>query len=617
MTTTSISKWITFLRKYGPIPRNDNMYDEAIQRALKKNNIQPIKFETPYLQELINNFQSDFPKSVILTGTAGDGKTFCCREIWEKLGGSKEDWEKEEKIQELPIKQKKLIIIKDLSELKDEEKTQLLPQIAEAIINHDNTDNVYLIAANDGQLIEAWNIAENTPHVEKARQLIEILLVEDKKEKSDFNLLLYNLSRLNNEEIFSRILDAVLNHSGWEECNQCPYQNAVDIYQRCPILENKTRLEGNNDQQLMRQRIIDLLELSRHNGMHLPIRQLLLLITNLILGHPDAKDKVLNCNQIPEILEAKTAHLASLYSNLFGENLSVRKRNKTDVFVTLRYFGIGTESTNPIDNILIFGEDDPELKKDYEALVLNDDYYGANSQFRIAQKSYLEGNDSQENRENFLNMLQAQRQRLFFTIPKHRVSELNLWKLTAFQYAGEYLEKVCRTLQQNNQLPKTLIFQLVRGMNRIFTGLLVNNQDELILATSGSYSQARISRVFEESISIIKKRGESVTIELSPDHNAPDLVIALSSEIAPVKLRLNLTRYEYLNRVAEGALPSNFSQECYEDMLAFKTRLLGQLNLRRKKEEEADESAENQMIIRLLELNADGIANPRTLEIQL
>lgn len=612
------SNWITFLRKYGPIPRNDNMYDEAIQRALKRNNIQPIKFDTPYLQELINNFQSEFPKTVILTGTAGDGKTFCCREIWENLGGTQEDWEKEEKINFLPIRQKQLIIIKDLSELKDEEKIKLLPEIAEAIINPENTDKVYLIAANDGQLIEAWNIAENTPNIEKARQLVETLLVEDKKEKPHFNLLLYNLSRLNNEEIFSHILDAFLTHSGWEECNQCPYQNASDVHQRCPIWENKTRLEGNDNQQLMRERIIDILELLGHNGMHLPIRQLLLLIANLILGHPDAKDKLLNCHEIPKILAEKTAYLASPYSNLFGENLSIRKRNKTDVFIALRYFGIGSESSNKIDNILIFGADDPELRGDYEILVANDAYYGAHQKFRIAQKSYLEGNDSQENRELFLSMLETQRQRLFFTIPNSRASELNLWKLTAFQYAGEYLEKVCRTLE-HNQLPKNLIFQLVRGMNRIFTGLLVNNQNELILATSGSYSQARISRVFEESISVIKKRGESVTVELNRENNAPYLVISLSShpEIYPIKLRLNLTRYEYLNRVAEGALPSNFSQECYEDMLAFKTRILGQLNLRRQKEEEADESAENEMIIRLLELNAEGNANQRTLEIQL
>lgn len=621
MNHTSLSKssWISFLRKYGPIPRNDNMYDEAIQRALKNNKIQPIKFNTPYLQELISNFQSGLPKCVILTGTAGDGKTFCCREIWEQLGGTKEEWEKEEKIQSLSIGNKQLFIIKDLSELKDQEKTQLLPEIAEAIINPRNTDKVYLIAANDGQLIETWNTAENRPNIEQARQLIETLLVEDKKEVSDFNLLLYNLSRLNNEEIFSRILDAVLTHSGWDECNECPYQSAVDIHERCPIFENKTRLEGKDNQHLMRERIIDLLELLRHNGMHLPIRQLLLLIANLILGHPDAKDKLLNCQQIPEILMKNTAYLASLYSNFFGENLTDRKRNKTDVFIAIRYFGIGTESSNQIDNILIFGEDDPELTQDYNNLIANDAYYGAHKKFRSAQRSYIQGNNSQEDREIFLTILESQRQRLFFTIPPDKVSELKLWELTAFHYAGEYLEKVCRALKQNQKPPRALISQLTRGMNRIFTGLLMKNKDELILATSGSDSQARISRVFEESISVIKKRGESVDIEFNSNYKVPDLIISLSShpKIEPVKLRLNLTRYEYINRVSEGTLPSNFSQECYEDMLAFKTRLLGQLNLRRQTEEEVYESVEIEMIIRLLELNTDGNANPRTLEIQL
>lgn len=616
MTNLINSKWINFLRKYGPIPNNDNMYDEAIQRALKKNKIKPIKFKTPYLEQLINNFESDLPKSVILTGTAGDGKTFCCREVWEKLGGSPQDWEQEIKVQTLQVKNKTLMVIKDLSELKDEEKSEILYQIAEDLIGGKISDKIYLVAANDGQLIEAWNKVANTSFTEKARQLIEKLLVEDKSEDPNFKLILYNLSRLNNEQIFSHILDSVLNHPGWKECHQCSYQNSNNINQRCPIWENKTRLEGNDNQQLMRHRIIDLLELSRHNGMHLPIRQLLILIANLLLGHPDAKDKLLNCKQIPEIIEAKTTYLASPYSNFFGENLSPRKRNKTDVFVTLRYFGIGIESSNQIDNLLIFGADDPEIKKDYDKLVLNDSYYGVHSEFNKAQKEYLESNNSDKNKEHFLNLLQAQRQRLFFTIPDYKISTLKLWKLTVFQYAGEYLEEICRKLDQQQQINKSIIFQLVKGMNRIFTGLFVNNQDQLILATSGSYSQARVSQVFEDYISVIRKRGESITIELNSDDKTPDLTISMSSnaEIYPVNLKLNLTRYEYLNRVAEGALPSNFSQECYEDMLAFKTQLLRQLNIRRQKE---DENFDNEMIIRLLKLNSDGIASERTLEVKL
>ncbi|MBR8832319.1 MAG: hypothetical protein N5P05_002029 [Chroococcopsis gigantea SAG 12.99] len=613
-----ISKWISFFRKYGPIPRNDNMYDETIQVALKKNNIQPIKFPTPYLQELIYNFRSDCPKSVILTGTAGDGKTYSCREVWEQLGGLKEHWEIDEKVKTFWLASRELIIIKDLSELDNEEKNNLIPQIAEAIINENHEGKIFLIAANDGQLMEAWHIADCNPNIQKARKLVEKLLVEDKREEANYNLLLYNLSRLNNEEVFTRIIEAVLTHPGWQQCQGCPYQSQGDISQSCPIWENKTRLEGNKDRYLMKQRIIDLLQLLRHNGMHLPIRQLLLLVANLILGHSKAADGLLACKQVPEILQNRTAYLGSIYSNCFGENLSVRKRNKTDVFVALRYLGIGAESNNLIDNLLIFGEDDDEVKNYYEELVTKDSYYGIHPAFHSARKNYVEGNGNTDDKEAFIDMLQAQRQRLFFTVPEEKAEELKLWELTAFHYSGDYLDKVCRRLKTRNQPPKKLLSQLVKGLNRIFTGLLINNDDELILATSGSYSQARSSRVFEEFLSVSNKRGESVTIEFNSNHNTPDLVVSFSyhPEIEPVKMRLNLTRYEYLLRVSAGALPSNFSQECYEDILAFKTRLLSQLNLRREKEGYSEDST-GEMVIRLLEIKSDGFVQPVTLEISL
>lgn len=51
------NNWITFLRQYGPIPRNDNMYDESIQRVLRRAAVQPIAFPAPYLDELNENFQ--------------------------------------------------------------------------------------------------------------------------------------------------------------------------------------------------------------------------------------------------------------------------------------------------------------------------------------------------------------------------------------------------------------------------------------------------------------------------------------------------------------------------------------------------------------------------------
>jgi hypothetical protein len=585
------------------------MYDEAIQRAIRRKKIRPITFDAEYLKELISNFKSNYAKSVILTGTAGDGKTYYCREIWQAFGGSNKDWESPDKVKSLNIENKQLYIIKDLSELSQNDNV-IIERIANSILNSQDK-NIYLIAANDGQLIEALRKAGNSQNISALRDCIEDLLVNDKRRNPGFNLLLYNLSRTSAARIFPRILGAISEHEGWEDCNQCLYNSDAESKKRCPILENKKRLDGVESGKIIKTRLNDLLLLSELNGMHLPIRQLLILIANMLLGNPHARDRLLSCQEIPRILEEEKASDSSLYRNIFGENLSERKRDNTEVFAILGRFGIGNETSNRIDNILIFGEDDLELRPYYERLVLSDPYYGANENFKAAQKSYLEG-DAPDGEHIFLETLRSQRQRLFFTIPPEDADDMKLWDLTIFHYAGEYLNDVYNVALKKERSPRFILSRLVRGFNRISTGLLIKNQDDLILASSGSHSQARVSHVLEEFISVSKKRGESVNIDMGEDGKLNLTVsFSLSPNIAPVRLNLILMRYEFLCRVAEGALPGSFSRECYEDMLAFKSRLLRQLELRRNEENEEDEN----MSIRLLKLNSDGMASDITLEV--
>jgi hypothetical protein len=90
--------------------------------------------------------------------------------------------------------------------------------------------------------------------------------------------------------------------------------------------------------------------------------------------------------------------------------------------------------------------------------------------------------------------------------------------------------------------------------------------------------------------------------------------VNLASNIEPICFNLTLTRYEYLSRVAEGALPSSFSQECYEDVLAFKTQVFKQLAVRQSLDYEGREE-EEVMNIRLLGMNSAGIASERILEV--
>ena len=70
------------------------MYDETIQRSARRQGIAPIKFEHPAEAEIVNCFDhaTADPVSVILTGTAGDGKTHLCRQIWKALKGEEDEW---------------------------------------------------------------------------------------------------------------------------------------------------------------------------------------------------------------------------------------------------------------------------------------------------------------------------------------------------------------------------------------------------------------------------------------------------------------------------------------------------------------------------------------------
>jgi hypothetical protein len=91
---TPADRWINFVRQYGPVAANDAAFEDHTLRAARKAEVMPIEFEHPYLHKTLKVFQQQSGHSVILTGTAGDGKTHVCRRVWEALGGSKEQFEK-------------------------------------------------------------------------------------------------------------------------------------------------------------------------------------------------------------------------------------------------------------------------------------------------------------------------------------------------------------------------------------------------------------------------------------------------------------------------------------------------------------------------------------------
>ena len=377
----------------------------------------------------------------------------------------------------------------------------------------------------------------------------------------------------------------------------------------CPILRNYELLQTS----LVQTRLRALLELCDYNGLHVPIRQLLLLLTNAVLGHPDVKDRLMVPADVPKVIAAGTGSKASLYNNIFGGNLSETRRQAITIFDFLERFQIGHETSNRVDNILIFGEDDEHLGAYYSELMGSDPMYGADDRFKAAKREYIEGTDESGERANdFLEMLVSKRRGMFFRIPREKEEELCLWELTVFKFAGEYLDAVVGVLRSGGVVRRPILSRLVKGLNRVFTGMLINSDRELFLATSGNYSQAKVCRILVERVSVEPSKGEKVLLRF----DAANEHVLLSVFFTPgmrVDFNLTLVRYEFLSRIAlEGALPASFSKECYEDLLAFKSQLIAALANRQGQEQAI---AGGSIGLNLLSLTQQGMPDPRFVEI--
>jgi hypothetical protein len=140
--------------------------------------------------------------------------------------------------------------------------------------------------------------------------------------------------------------------------------------------------------------------------------------------------------------------------------------------------------------------------------------------------------------------------------------------------------------------------------------MLITSDRELLIATSVSFSGAKVSRLLDERLSVRPRWPERIEIVL--EGVVPTLRVSLTEKISK-SLALHLVRYEFLSRVAEGALPGSFSRECYEDILAFKSQLVSAVAQRRAQYGEAP--IEHGLAVRLLSLDDSGNPLEETIEV--
>ena len=146
------------------------------------------------------------------------------------------------------------------------DKEALLLRLCRSIVTTDG-DEIFLIAANDGTLLESWRKLPQTEEVVRTRAMFEELLVKERQEQAGVRLKFFNLSRANSAELFDRALKAFLAHPGWEALRLQPSSESELFGSKCPIRRNLDLLSSD----LVRSRLRALLELCDHNGLHVPV----------------------------------------------------------------------------------------------------------------------------------------------------------------------------------------------------------------------------------------------------------------------------------------------------------------------------------------------------------
>lgn len=612
------SAWVRFLRSYGPTPNNTNLFDEYVTGALGRAKVRPITLSSPLLERIKARVDSGAPGSILIAGTAGDGKTYHCRSLWTFLGGASRDWSDHLTVKELKLVDgRRAVFVKDLSELDDGQSDTVLELLEKSVLGGEDSTFV-VIAANHGQILERLrDMGIRQSRVHPLRKPIQdaFLLSGHLPER----LAIFDLSRTTNRNSLEEVLNAVAGHPEWESCERCPLQANSRV---CPISENRTRLLGASDGGRFTRRLGDLVEVARLNGWHLPVRDMLALVSNMILGHKEAKEGLMACADVARIQGGQTTERGSLYGNVFGSNLPRRRAMDRPVFKALASFGIGDETTNGADGLLVYGNDDAKLTAAFVRLVGNDPVYGATPAFMAAQQRYLEGDEAarlDNGASGFLDRLEAQRRRLYFTLPDDE-ADYDFWGMTAFRFAGDYLEMTSALLDKK-PVNETIRSRMVRGLNRIMSGLLIENNDLIFVASSGGFTQSKVSVLCDTQVPARRFGGVGMAVKIDPQTERPMLDVALAKE-AGNSVTLNLTpiRFEFLCRVAEGALPGSFSNECLEDLLAFKAKLLRKAEfIREQRDDDDDEpdSGEGALTLNFIEIeqNGHGFSRPVTVRI--
>lgn len=551
--------FVDYLTRYTTAsPDHEAAFDEFLSQVQPPSG-EPLRLETLVEAFLRMCFTQPNPPSIILTGNAGDGKTYLCRQIITAFTGHPvDDWEQ---FAEQPIERKgqRLHVIKDLSELGAGRGIAVLRDLATSL--NDGHHDRYLIAANEGRLRDLLGRGEDA-----LRTLYTIVdrQLQHGVESGSTQLVVLNLNAVTTSSFVPATLQWMAHHDHWQACGGCP------ILDRCPIYHNAQRLR---DEYIVN-RVHILYQLLEHLDIHVTMRDMLIHLAYTVTGDQ-------RCAELQH-LEAERHDLSdyAYYENIWGGTADNARRRKGSVVQHLERLCVGNHSLFEIDNFVVSGGDTAEQQAEHAALFMPavDLNY---QRFAQDRRAYVEGGaelQADEEAAAILRWLPHSRRKLFF---EWRTPALTN-RLIPFLYLETYLD----LLRDEHGSMEQVRRDLVLGLNRAFSRLYLTDSDNLYVTTQYLHSAEQPRPLVRLTI---PASGVDIRIRRSSDRShdherlelrlliAPPPTLMLrpgGAELKPLGWRLNLLTFEYLMRLAYGGTFNILADECELSLRALKDRLL-------------------------------------------
>jgi hypothetical protein len=223
--------FVAYLNRYTTVTSEHEVaFDEYVTQAQPPSG-DVLRLKTRTEEFVTDHVKQEHPASIILTGNAGDGKPYLCRQIIKAFRDiTLDSWGDDPELS-IPKGAQLLRVVKDLSEVGSSKGLDILCDLA-ATINDSSNPTVFLIAANEGRLRDLLPKGS----LEELYQIVNHQLLHG-PELADRRLIVLNLNQVTTSTYVVPTLEWMTDPEHWNACAGCI------AFNDCPIRFNATRLK--------------------------------------------------------------------------------------------------------------------------------------------------------------------------------------------------------------------------------------------------------------------------------------------------------------------------------------------------------------------------------------